>query len=89
MDFVADQLFDGRKFQILTIVDNSSKKCPGLFASQSNKGADVVKFLETVVARESSIPELLQVDNGNEFISKKLDLWAYENKVVLAFSRPV
>jgi len=88
MDFVADQLFDGRKFRILTIVDNFSKKCLGLFASQSIKGTHVVNFLETVVAREGAIPELLQVDNGSEFISKKLDLWAYENKVVLAFSRP-
>jgi len=82
MDFVADQLFDGRKFRILTIVDNFSKKCPGLFAGQSIKGADVVNFLETAVAREGAIPERIQVDNGSEFISKELDRWAYENKVV-------
>jgi len=86
MDFVADQLFDGRKFRILTIVDNFSKKCPGLFAGQSSKGADVVNFLKTAVAREGAIPERIQVDNGSEFISKELDRWAYENKVVLAFS---
>jgi putative transposase len=30
----------------------------------------------------------LQVDNGSEFISKELDRWAYENQVVLDFSRP-
>jgi putative transposase len=28
------------------------------------------------------------VDNGSEFISKALDRWAYENQVVLDFSRP-
>jgi transposase InsO family protein len=28
------------------------------------------------------------VDNGPEFISKDLDLWAYQNDVTLDFSRP-
>lgn len=28
------------------------------------------------------------VDNGSEFISKALDLWAYDNGVTLDFSRP-
>ena len=34
------------------------------------------------------VPERIQVDNGSEFISKALDLWAYENQVILDFSRP-
>ncbi len=88
MDFVADQLFDGRKFRVLTIVDNFGKKCSGLFASQHIKGSDVVGYLETAVQREGAMPERIQVDNGSEFISKELDRWAYENKVVLDFSRP-
>lgn len=33
-------------------------------------------------------PGRIQVDNGSEFISKALDRWAYENRVVLDFSRP-
>jgi len=33
-------------------------------------------------------PKRIQVDNGSEFISKALDLWAYENNVTLDFSRP-
>ena len=31
-------------------------------------------------------PQRIQVDNSSEFISKALDLWAYENDVMLAFS---
>ena len=34
------------------------------------------------------ISERIQLDNGAEFISKALDKWAYENRVVLDFSRP-
>lgn len=30
----------------------------------------------------------IRVDNGSEFISRDLDLWAYANGVILDFSRP-
>ncbi|MGC8774383.1 MAG: IS3 family transposase [Chlorobaculum sp.] len=41
MDFVADQLFNGNRFQILNVVNNDSKKCPGLFVDRQIKGADI------------------------------------------------
>ncbi|NTU70015.1 transposase family protein [bacterium] len=56
-------------------------------ADQHIKRADVVAFLEMVVQRECAVPERFQLDNGSEFISKELDRCAYENKVVLDFSR--
>lgn len=34
------------------------------------------------------MPKAIKVDNGPEFISKELDLWAYSNKVELDYSRP-
>lgn len=88
MDFVVDQLFNGNRFRILTIVDNFTKKSPGLYAERQIKGMDVVRYLNNVVQREGAVPERLQVDNGSEFISKEMDRWAYENRVVLDFSRP-
>ena len=45
------------------------------------------KVLEGVVD-EHGLPKAIRVDNGPEFISKDLDLWAYWNKVKLDFSRP-
>ena len=33
-------------------------------------------------------PTRIQVDNGSEFTSRSMDLWAYLNKVKLDFSRP-
>ena len=32
-------------------------------------------------------PKTIRVDNGSEFISRDLDLWAYANDVTLDFSR--
>lgn len=88
MDFVADQLFDGRKFRALTLVDNFSRQCLAIRVGQSIRGADVVNVLEELKTIGNLLPERIQVDNGSEFISKDLDRWAYENKVTLDYSRP-
>ena len=48
MDFVADQLFDGRKLRPLTVVDNYSRKCLAIQVGQSIKGMDVVEVMERI-----------------------------------------
>ena len=88
MDFVSDQLFNGRRFRALTIVDNFSRKCMAIHADQSIKGADVVDVLNRLKYEENEMPKRIQVDNGSEFISKNLDHWAYANNVTLDYSRP-
>ena len=88
MDFVSDQLFDGRKFRALTIVDNYSRKCLSIRLGQSIMGEDLVQVMEELKHLEGIVPNRIQVDNGSEFISKVLDRWAYENNVTLNFSRP-
>ena len=87
MDFVSDQLVDGRRMRILTIVDNFTRESLGLYVAQNIKGDDVVDVLEEVVAHRGK-PARIQVDNGSEFTSRSMDLWAYLNKVKLDFSRP-
>jgi putative transposase len=88
MDFVADQLFDGRKIRALTLVDNYSRRCLAIHVGQSLKGSDVVAVLEQLRLEEGIIPERIQTDNGSEFISKDLDKWAYEQGVTMDYSRP-
>ncbi len=88
MDFVHDNLFNGRRIRFLTVVDNLSRTCLALLCGQSLKGTDVVAQMEQIVAQRAAYPERIQVDNGSEFISKALDKWAYENEVTLDFSRP-
>lgn len=77
--FLADQLFDGRKFRSLTIVDNYSRECLAIHPGQSLKAADVVAALEKLKRDRRIVPKRLQVDNWTEFASKDLDRWAYEN----------
>jgi len=87
MDFMADQLVGGQRFRLLTLVDNHSRESLAIEAGQRLTGDDVVRVLEQVTAQRGK-PKSIRVDNGPEFISRSLDLWAYFNGVKLDFSRP-
>lgn len=88
MDFVADNLFFGRRIRSLTVVDNCSRECMAIHVDHGSKDEHVVGVMESIKQLHGRQPERIQVDNGSEFISKVLDKWAYENQVVLDFSRP-
>jgi putative transposase len=87
MDFVHDQLATGRKIRVLTVVDIFSRFSPVLDPRYSYRGEDVVQTLEQVCATVG-YPKSIRVDQGSEFISRDLDLWAYAKGVTLDFSRP-
>lgn len=87
MDFVADNLFDGRKLRALTVVDQYTRECLAIEVSQRLTGDDVVNVMRSICFRRGN-PQVIKTDNGSEFISKALDKWAYEHQVTLDFSRP-
>ena len=87
MDFVHDQLATGRKLRILTVVDTFSRLSPVVDPRFSYRGEDVVATPERA-CREIGYPKTIRVDNGSEFISRDMDLWAYQRGVILDFSRP-
>lgn len=87
MDFVHDQLATGRKIRVLTVVDTYSRFSPVVDPRFSYRAEDVVATLERVCARVG-YPKVIRVDQGSEFVSRDLDLWAYAKGVELDFSRP-
>jgi putative transposase len=87
MDFVSDQLYNGKRFRTLNIIDMYNRECLAIHAAQSIKGNDVVNILNGLKFTQG-LPETIKVDNGPEFISKVLDLWCYNEKIKLQFSRP-
>jgi len=87
MDFVHDQLVTGRKLRVFTVVDIFSRFSPVVDPRFSYKGADVVQTLERV-CKVFGYPKSIRADNGPEFVSRDLDLWAYQNDVIHDFSRP-
>ncbi len=87
MDFVHDQLATGRKLRILTVADTFSRFSPVVDPRFSYRGEDVVAMLEKA-CRQFGYPKTIRVDNSSEFISRDMDLWAYQRGVILDFSRP-
>ena len=75
------------KLRVLTIVDAFSRFSPALEPRFTFRGMDVVEVLERV-GREVVLPAAIRVDQGIEFVSPDLDLWAYQRGVTLDFSRP-
>jgi putative transposase len=61
---------------VLTIVNNFTRISTAIDARLSYRGADLVATLERI-ASSYGRPKRIRVDNGPEFISKDLDLWAW------------
>jgi putative transposase len=87
LDFLSDSLADGRRFRVLTIVDNVSRVSPAMALGTSLPGERVVALLDRLRSTVG-VPQRIAIDNGPEFISQALDAWAYRNGVQLEFSRP-
>ena len=87
MDFMSDQLVDGRKIRILTVVDVYSRECLAAVPRQRMTSTDVVNILGKI-AKLRGVPKRIHCDNGSEFTGCITDLWAYRAGVTLAYSRP-
>jgi len=87
MDFICDQLADGRRFRTLNVVDDFTRESLAIEVGSSMPGTVVVRTLETVAA-ERGYPRTIVMDNGPEFAGRALDAWAHEHGVELAFIRP-
>jgi putative transposase len=86
VDFVHDQLLDGRKIRVLTIVDTFTRLLPAIYERQHFRGCEF-RRPERVIT-EIGCPTTIRLDKRPEFISKDLELWAFIRGVTLNFSRP-
>lgn len=87
MDFLSDQLATGRRLRMLNVVDDYSRECIGQLVDVSISGERVSRLLDRL-AGERARPTAIVVDNGPEFTSKALFLWAERMGVRLRFIQP-
>jgi putative transposase len=87
MDFVANNLFDGRKFRMLTVADCNTRESLDIHFDQRLKCDDVVQVLNNILAIRGK-PMTVKTDNGSKFINKVTDKWAYKLGIELGFNRP-
>ena len=87
LDFMHDSLWDGRGFRMLNVMDDYNRQVLWIETDTSLPALRVIRVLDQL--KESrGLPEMIRVDNGPEFISRKLDNWCKENHVTLAFIQP-
>ena len=87
LDFMSDQLTDGRRFRILTIVDDCTRECLALVADTSLGGIRVARELDRLMT-ERGKPRMIVSDNGTEFTSNAILGWAGKAKVEWHYIAP-
>ena len=87
LDFVSDQLLDGRRFRCLTVMDDCTRECKGILVDFSIGGERVTRYLDALMASQGKPANTLS-DNGTEFTSRAMFYWAQERGVQLNFIEP-
>ncbi|MDA9481337.1 integrase [Bradyrhizobium sp. CCBAU 11445] len=87
LDFVSDQLTDGRRFRILTVVDECTRECLALVADTSLSGSRVARELDRLII-ERGKPKMVVSDNGTELTSNAILTWADQSRVAWHYIAP-
>ncbi len=87
LDFVSDQLTDGRRFRVLTLVDDCTRECLALVADTSLSGLRVARELDRII-EERGKPKMIVSDNGSEFTSSAILQWTNRTKVEWHYIAP-
>ncbi len=83
-DFVSDRTETDRKLKSLTIVDDCSKRTPGIFADYSITSKDMIQFFDSL----PKLPSKLRCDNGPEMTSRDFLAWAHARKIEIEYIQP-
>jgi putative transposase len=87
MDFLFDELANGRRIKTLTVVDDCSKEAVSIVVDTSIPALYVTRVLDQVAA-ERGLPKVIRTDNGPEFAGRTMQDWAARRGVELRFIQP-
>jgi putative transposase len=84
MGFMSDQLWNGKSFRTLNILDDFNREGLAINVDFSLPAARVVRNLSQVIAwrRKSA---MIRVDNGPEYVNGKLIEWASKHQITLSY----
>ena len=87
LDFVADQIADGRRFRILAVVDDFTRECLTTVVDTSLSGERVVGELDRLIV-ERGRPLVIVSDNGTELTSRAVLRWAALQRIAWHYIEP-
>lgn len=87
MDFMHDQLEDGRSFRLFNVIDDFNREGLGIEIDFSLPAERVIRSLDQIIEWRGK-PIAIRCDNGPEYISHKLQLWAKTHGIRLDYIQP-
>ena len=87
MDFMADKLRNGRSIRTFNVLDDYNREGLGIEVDFSLPAERVIRALNQIIEWRGK-PVAIRCDNGPEYISTKLQEWAKEYKVTIAYIQP-
>ncbi len=87
LDFVHDQMTDGRRFRVFGVIDECTRECLALVPDTSISGQRVARELNRIIAWRGK-PEAILSDNGTELTSNAILAWAGERGVKWRYIQP-
>jgi putative transposase len=87
MDFMADQLGDGRSFRTLNVLDDFNREGLAIEVDISLPALRVIRTLERIIEWRGR-PMAIRVDNGPEYVSAALQIWAQKRGIGLMYIQP-
>lgn len=87
MDFMHDQLHDGRSYRLLNVIDNFNREGLAMEADFSLPSERVIRALDQIMEWRGK-PEVIRCDNGPEYISHRLQSWARQKEIRLEYIQP-
>lgn len=80
-DFVFDRFENNRTIKCLTVVDDCSKRSPGLLVETSINARDMINVIESL----EKLPGKLRCDNGPEMSSREFMDWAFKRGIAIEY----
>jgi len=80
LDFIHDQMTNGRRFRVLNIVDDVTRECLAAVPDTSISGLRVARELDAIIAARGR-PCMVVSDNGTELTSNAIFAWAKDHGV--------
>lgn len=87
MDFMHDQLQNGRSIRLLNVIDDFNREALGIEVDFSLPTERVVRTLEQIIEWRGC-PKEIRCDNGPEYISTRLQNWAKQKGIRLTYIQP-
>jgi putative transposase len=87
MDFMSDSMVGGRRFRTFNLIDDCTREVLAIEIDTSLSSKRIIRTLERVILDRGK-PNIIRTDNGPEFTSKDLELWARDNEIQIQFIQP-